>query len=135
MNSKRQRRLITILLIIAAAVIATALILTALRHNIDLYYTPKQLQVAHIKNGKTIRLGGLVKKASIIESTDSLKIQFVITDYQANFKVIYNGVLPTLFREEKGVIVSGHLQNGVFIAQQVLAKHDENYRPPDIARN
>lgn len=134
MHAKRKRKLLTVLMIIVSVAVAATLILTALRKNIDLYYTPKQLlATSPLAASQHLRLGGLVKKGSITESKQSLRIHFVVTDYVADIGVIYRGVLPALFREGKGVIVEGRLEGNQFIATRVLAKHDENYRPPNIA--
>lgn len=133
MHPKRKRKLLTVLMIIIGVAVAATLILTALRKNIDLYYTPKQLLAAPpLAANNHLRLGGLVKRGSIVESKQSLRINFVVTDYVSDIVVVYQGVLPALFREGKGVIVEGRLEGSQFIATRVLAKHDENYRPPNI---
>jgi len=113
--------------------ISASLLLYALRQNIDLYYTPTQLLAQLLKPGKEIRLGGIVAKNSVHEATNSLKVSFKITDFHEEITVYYQGLLPSLFHEGKGVIVQGFLnKRGIFQADEVLAKHNENYHPPNI---
>jgi cytochrome c-type biogenesis protein CcmE len=105
----------------------------ALGKNIDLYYTPQQALTAKLTQNQLFRLGGMVRKGSVSHTPQSLAVTFVLTDFMANIKVTYNGVLPSLFREGQGIIARGHFdKHGVFMAEEVLAKHDENYKPPEI---
>lgn len=115
--------------------VAAALVLTALNDNIVFFYSPTQ--VAEKKPGaeRRFRLGGLVEKDSVQKSADGQVIRFRITDLQRTLDVVYRGQLPDLFREGQGVIAEGSLSvDGAFIAREVLAKHDENYMPPEVAK-
>lgn len=121
-------------LIVGAVAFAISLILFALRQNINLYYTPSQLQAGEGSVGKVIRVGGLVVQKSLHKEADSLKVQFRITDLAKEVPVVYQGILPDLFREGQGVIVTGQwTSKGLVEASAVLAKHDENYMPREIA--
>jgi len=131
-----KRRLAFVGILLGAMMIATALILYALGQNVNLYYTPSQLKAEHISPQRTIRIGGLVQMGSIHRSKNDLGVSFVVTDGTGTVPVDYRGILPDLFREEQGVVVQGKLgKNGIFQAQEVLAKHDENYMPPDISND
>lgn len=131
MNFKRKRRVLWLSSMVVGVGIFVSLVLFALNKNINLYYTPSELP----KNlpDRNLRLGGLVKKHSLIRDPKSLKMQFEITDYKKEIRIQYTGIVPALFREGQGVVVEGRfLGNGVFTAQQVLAKHDEKYMPPGL---
>lgn len=132
MHPKRRRKLITILTTLAGVSLAVSLVLIALGKNIDLYYTPEQALTAHMAKNQMFRLGGMVEKGSVQHRPNSLAVNFTLTDYKAKVNVSYNGVLPSLFREGQGIIARGHLEQNVFIAEEVLAKHDEKYKPPEI---
>ena len=133
MNKHHQRRLMAIIFLAFGLSIASGLILYALKQNINVFMTPHQLSSLHLSSSYHFRLGGMVKKDSVIRDNQGLGIQFVVTDYKSEIKVQYVGVLPDLFREEKGVIAEGYLNpQGVFIATRVLAKHDENYMPKNV---
>lgn len=133
MHPKRKRRLSLILFILTLGAIACALVLYALRQNISLFYTPTQIVGGAAPQHSIIRVGGIVVKGSIQHDPNSLKVQFSLSDYANAVKVEYEGVLPDLFREEQGVIAQGRLQDKNTIqATQVLAKHDENYMPPEV---
>lgn len=130
----RRRRLYFILLLLAGVGLAIGFSLFALRQNIDLYYTPQKVAQNKAVVGQRFRLGGMVLKGSVRRVPDSLKVTFVLTDYKSKVTVFYNGVLPSLFREGQGIVAQGRLNSkGVFVADQVLAKHDSTYRPPQIA--
>lgn len=134
MHPLRRQRLIIVLLIVAAAGSAAALLGYALRENINLFYPPSDIAAGKAPIGRDIRAGGMVLEGSIKRSPDSLEVRFVVTDYQANVPVTYTGILPDLFSEGEGVVVSGQLDaSGLFRASQVLAKHDENYMPPEVS--
>ena len=136
MHPKRKRKLITIIFLMIGLSIGIGLILYALRQNVDLYYTPAQIRGGHIPVNKTIRLGGIVQKATLTRDKDSLTVHFIVTDFHKTIAVQYTGVLPALFREGQGIVADGHINaQGVYIATQVLAKHDEKYRPPGIVEN
>lgn len=114
--------------------LAVGLILYALRQNVDLYYTPSQLLKAESRvMTREVRLGGLVQKGSVKRHQNSLDVRFELTDGQHQILVTYQGLLPVLFREGQGIVAEGKLNaKHVFVADQVLAKHDANYRPPEI---
>ena len=108
---------------------ASGLILYALRQNIDLYFTPEQLLAANPRPMNRVRIGGMVKDGSIKRNND-LSLSFIVTDYKCDLQVVYNGILPDLFKSSQGVVALGHLNaDQVFVADQILAKHDENYMP------
>ncbi|QLH43656.1 MAG: cytochrome c maturation protein CcmE [Coxiellaceae bacterium] len=133
MKPQRRRRLLIIMGMMTGISCAAGFILYALRQNIDLYYTPSQLHIAQLTPQQTLRLGGMVVKGSVHYATEGLTVQFVLSDYQQQVSVQYTGVLPALFREGQGVVVHGKLVNGgIFLADQVLAKHDEKYMPPSL---
>ena len=108
------------------------IILIILQDNILFFYTPSEILEKDLKLNEKVRLGGLVKENSI--TRNDTKINFTITDLKKNIEVTYEGILPDLFREGQGVIVKGYLQNNIFEATEVLAKHDENYMPPEIKK-
>lgn len=119
-----------------ALVVAVSLVLFALRQNINLYLTPQQVLKEHIKAGQEFRLGGLVKKGTVKRFGKNLNVEFILTDFHKTLMVDYRGVLPSLFREGQGIVAEGKLnKEGVFIADQVLAKHDADYHPPEIPKN
>lgn len=133
MKAIRKQRLTIILLLITALATAAGLILYALKQNINLYYTPTELIESKPSEQQVIRLGGMVKSGSIKHTANTLQVNFVITDLSNEMPVSYQGVLPNLFAEGKGVIVQGRMNEGnKMLASQVLAKHDENYMPPKI---
>jgi cytochrome c-type biogenesis protein CcmE len=133
MKPMRKRKMGLILLLLVVIGIATALILYALRQNISLFYTPTQIAQGVVTGNRSFRAGGVVVPGSIVRETGSLTIRFKITDYKQTIDVVYSGVLPDLFREGQGVIAEGELlDNRHFQANTVLAKHDENYMPPEV---
>ena len=138
MSAVHQKRLILVITLVVGISIAAGLTLFALSKNINLFYTPTELLdsgSSDAKGGsKTIRLGGMVVEKSIVRTPD-LGVEFVITDFKKQIKVKYNGILPDLFKEGKGVVAQGKLDsNGEFKAEQILAKHDENYMPPELTK-
>lgn len=135
MKHHRRNRLIAVLLLVTATGGATAFALLALNENINLFYAPEQIVAGEAPVGTLIRAGGMVLDGSVVRSTTDLAVQFVISDLQAaEVPVVYEGILPDLFREGQGVIARGRLNEaGVFVAEEVLAKHDENYMPPEVA--
>jgi len=135
MHPKRRSRLLIVLFVVIGAGVSVALILTALNENLNMFYPPDQIVAGAVPAGAQIRAGGMVMDGSVQRSADSLDVSFVLTDYQGSeFSVVYSGILPDLFREGQGIIVQGALaDDGVFRASQVLAKHDENYMPPELA--
>ena len=107
-------------------------ILIVLQDNILFFYTPSEILQKNLKQNEKIRLGGLVEENSVVRN--DIKINFTITDLKKTIEVTYEGLLPDLFREGQGVIVKGYLQNNIFEATEVFAKHDENYMPPEIKK-
>lgn len=134
MHPQRKQRLYIVLFVLVAAAAAAALLGYALRENINLFYPPAEIAAGKAPLDRQIRAGGMVKEGSVVRDADSLKVRFVVTDYQATVPVVYEGILPDLFAEGEGVVVTGRLgEDGVFIAGEVLAKHDENYMPPEVS--
>ena len=135
MNPKRRTRLIVILFLLVGAGISVTLVLVALNENINMFYPPEAVVSGAAPSGAQIRAGGMVLDGTVIRDRNGLDVSFVLTDYDGSeFTVLYSGILPDLFREGQGVIVQGELrEDRVFKASQVLAKHDENYMPPELA--
>lgn len=134
MKAKRKRRLIIVVCLVALVGVAVGLTLYALRANINLFFTPSQIAAGEAPQGRTMRIGGVVKKDSVERDGNALQVTFVVTDFAQDVKVSYDDILPDLFREGQGVVVIGQLDaDDEFIAQQVLAKHDETYMPPEVA--
>ena len=134
MNPIRKQRLYALVAILIGSLLATWLVISALSQNMNLFYSPTEIKDANITQDMLVRAGGMVKKGSIIKSSDSLEVLFTVTDYQNDLIISYEGILPDLFSEEAGVVVRGNLSNdGSFRAIEVLAKHDENYMPPEVA--
>ena len=130
----RQKRMTTVAVILAGVGIATAFALQAFQKNLLYYYSPTQIEAGEAPDTRTFRVGGLVEDGSFSRETGSLEAKFTLTDYQNTVKVSYTGVLPDLFREGQGIIARGKLgPDGTFVAEEVLAKHDENYMPPEVA--
>lgn len=130
MNKIHKRRLYMIAFSAIGVAIGAGLILYALRQNINAFLTPTEIAATHLAPDYHCRLGGLVKNNSLIREQHELGVQFVVTDLQHDITVHYNGILPDLFHEGKGVIAEGSIDShGVFQATQILAKHDENYTP------
>ena len=121
--------------ILIGSLLATWLVVSALSENMNLFYSPTEIKEANINQDTLIRAGGMVKKGSIYKSKDSLNVSFTVTDYQNELIINYEGILPDLFAENAGVVVRGNLTpEGTFRAVEVLAKHDENYMPPEVAK-
>ena len=134
MHPLRRQRLWVVLSIVLFSSAAVGLALYALRGNIDLFYPPAAVAAGSAPLDTSIRVGGMVVDGSVRRAADSLQVRFVVTDYQASVEVIYEGILPDLFAEGEGVVASGRLgADGVLRAHQVLAKHDEDYMPPEVA--
>ena len=128
----RTKRLIAILGGLAALGAATALVLSAFQENLVFFFTPTQVAANEAPKGRLFRIGGMVEKGSL--KRDGVEVRFVVTDTAKTIPVVYRGPLPDLFREGKGVVAQGTLGvDGVFTAREVLAKHDENYMPPEAA--
>jgi cytochrome c-type biogenesis protein CcmE len=130
----RRRRMLLVGGIIVGVSIAAGLALTAFRQNVTFYFIPSQVAARQVPEGEHFRLGGMVEKGSVHRTPGSLEVRFRVTDFKHDVPVTYDRVLPDLFREGQGVIAHGHLNhNGVFVADEVLAKHDEKYMPPKMA--
>jgi len=130
----RHKRFVFIAVGIAGVAVAVGLVLYALRGNVNLYFTPTQVFNNEVPTGRSFRIGGLVEAGSLKREQDGLTVNFVITDTHKSIPVVYKGILPDLFKEGKGVVAQGKVAtNGVMIADEVLAKHDENYMPPEAA--
>ena len=127
----RRKRTAIALGIVAVVGAATALVLNAFQSNLVFFYTPTQIDAKEAPSGRTFRLGGLVVEGSV--KRDGVKVAFEVTDTAKVVPVQFSGILPDLFKEGKGVVAQGQLENGVFQAKEVLAKHDENYMPPEAA--
>jgi cytochrome c-type biogenesis protein CcmE len=134
MHPIRKQRLQIVLLIVIASSAAVGLVAYMLGQNANYFFTPSQVLQGEAPDNVTIRAGGMVVKGSIERSTDSLDVSFLVSDGMANLKVSYSGILPDLFAEDEAAIATGKLdKNNVLQATQVLAKHDENYTPPEVA--
>ena len=128
----RHKRALAIVGGLAALGAATALVLTAFQDNLVFFFTPSQVAAKEAPQGRLFRIGGMVEKGSV--KRDGVEVRFVVTDTARTIPVVYRGSLPDLFREGKGVVAQGTLgPDGVFTAREVLAKHDENYMPPEAA--
>tara|TARA_B100000902_G_scaffold12788_1_gene15586 strand:+ start:53 stop:526 length:474 start_codon:yes stop_codon:yes gene_type:complete len=134
MNPKRKQRLFMTSFVLVASALTVALVFVALEQNMNMFYPPADVVQGKVPLNQTVRAGGMVLDGSVQRASDSLAVAFTLTDHQgADFVVTYTGILPDLFREGQGVLVEGVLnQRGVFEAVEVLAKHDENYMPPEL---
>ena len=134
MHPVRKQRLYLVLFVVVFSSAAIGLMAYALRGNINLFYPPAEVAAGNAPVGQPLRIGGMVVEGSIKRSEDSLKVEFQLTDYQATVPVVYEGILPDLFGEGQGAVAAGKLNaRGVLLASEVLAKHDENYMPPEVA--
>lgn len=132
--NKRSRRKVLILAVVFGVAVATVLGLTAFEENLLYFYSPTQVKAGEAPDTHSFRVGGLVVDGSVNRAPDSLKIVFDITDNTETMSIEYTGILPDLFREGQGIVAMGNLSSdGQFVAQEVLAKHDENYMPPEVA--
>jgi cytochrome c-type biogenesis protein CcmE len=130
----RHKRLVLLAGALAALGIATLLVLSAFRKNLVFFFTPTQVLSGEAPRGRSLRIGGLVETGTLRRQPDGVTVSFVVTDLAHAVTVNYRGILPDLFKEGKGVVAQGRLgADRVFVADQVLAKHDENYMPPDAA--
>ena len=133
MNPVRRRRLLWVLLLVVAAGIATTLVVFALQRNVAYLYTPAEVLRGETGERARFRLGGMVEKGSFQRTPGSLEVHFKVTDGDALLPVVYHRILPDLFREGQAVVATGTMKDGVFVAEDVLAKHDENYMPKEVA--
>ncbi len=127
----RHKRIAIAAGVVAAVGVAAALVLNAFQSNLVFFYSPSQIASREAPSARTFRLGGLVEKGTL--KRDGTRATFVVTDTAKSIEVRYDGILPDLFKEGKGVVAQGQLQGDVFVAREVLAKHDENYMPPEAA--
>ena len=133
MNQIRKKRLFNILLVSLFSVSGISLILYSLNSNLDYFFTPTELKEQNISSDKRIKIGGMVLEGSVFRNDSN--ISFTVTDYESFVKVEFKGIVPDLFQEGSGVVALGYLNDEVFYAEEVLAKHDENYMPPNIEIN
>ena len=133
MNPIRKKRIYSILFVLLFSISGISLILYSLNSNLDYFFTPTELKDRNIPSDKRIKVGGMVLSGSVERISSS--ISFVITDYENSIKVEYEGIVPDLFKEDSGVVVLGNLRDKILYAEEVLAKHDENYMPPNIEIN
>ena len=131
----RRRRIVLVVGILAGVSIAGALALHAFQENVMFFFDPTQVAAGEAPTGERFRLGGMVRPGTVERRSGSLDMNFVVTDFKRDVPVRYSGVVPDLFRENQGVVAHGRLgADGVFVADEILAKHDENYMPPEVAR-
>ena len=128
----KNQRLVLLTAAIVAVLIAVLLAMWGLRDRASYFYTPADIAAGKAHEGEAMRLGGMVEKDSIRHEPDGVTIRFVVTDGKASTPVTYRGIVPDLFREGSGAVAEGRLSNGVFVADQILAKHDERYMPPEL---
>ena len=134
MTPKRKKRIMLIGLMLAGVAIAAGFALQAFNENLMFFYTPSEVSAGEAPAGRMIRVGGLVTEGSVQRQSDGLTVQFDVTDNNKTITVQYTGILPDLFREGQGIVAHGQLQEDrLFVAAEVLAKHDENYMPPEVA--
>ncbi|MDP9199323.1 MAG: cytochrome c maturation protein CcmE [Pseudomonadota bacterium] len=132
----RRKRLLAVTAIVAGVAAATTLAMLAFEDNLLYFYNPTQVHAGEAPTDRMFRIGGMVTEGSVQRTEGTLKIRFVVTDYRESVPVNYEGLLPDLFREGQGVIAHGRLtDSGEFVANEVLAKHDENYMPPEVAES
>lgn len=136
MTPKRKQRLIIVGVVVAGVGIATTLALTAFNQNLMFFFAPSEVAAGEAPRERAFRLGGMVVAGSVRRDAGSIDVQFDLTDYKDTVTVRYSGILPDLFREGQGIVSRGRLStDGIFIADEVLAKHDENYMPPEVAES
>jgi cytochrome c-type biogenesis protein CcmE len=133
MTPTRKRRLIVISLVLAAVIVAAGLTVMALQQNMTYLFSPSEVHEGHAPGDARFRLGGVVEEHSLQRASDSLKVDFVVTDRFKTIPVEYTGILPDLFREGQSVVATGAMHDGRFVATEVLAKHDETYMPKEVA--
>ncbi|MBD8525326.1 cytochrome c maturation protein CcmE [Pseudomarimonas arenosa] len=133
MNSVKKQRMLVAILVVIAASVAVTFVTFALQSNMTYLYSPSEVHEGQVPSGSAFRIGGVVKEASVKRQAGSLDVEFQVTDRIRDYPVRYSGILPDLFREGQTVIARGEIDNGVFVAKEVLAKHDETYMPPEVA--
>jgi cytochrome c-type biogenesis protein CcmE len=128
----KNQRLVLVSAALVAVLVAVLLAMWGLRSRASFFYTPADIVAGKAVDGRAARLGGMVEKGSIQHESDGVTIHFVVTDGKATTPVVFRGIPPELFREGSGAVAEGRVQNGVFIADTILAKHDERYMPPEL---
>ena len=131
----RHKRLLLVVGIVAGVAIAAFLATQAFKNNVMFYFDPSKVAAGEAPPDKRFRLGGMVEKGSIVKTPGSLDVRFLVTDFKHTVAVKYSGILPDLFREGQGVIAHGRMNGDVFVADEILAKHDEKYMPPEVAKS
>jgi cytochrome c-type biogenesis protein CcmE len=131
----RQKRMTLVITIVAGVGLAAWLGAQAFRSNVMFFFDPSQIAAGEAPSGERFRLGGMVEKGSVVKTAGTLDIKFLVTDFKHTVPVKYSGILPDLFREGQGVVAHGRLKDGTFVADEILAKHDEKYMPPEVARS
>ena len=133
-HSHRRKKLGLIIAMVLGVGVAVGMVTMALKENINLFFSPSQVIAGEAPTDHTFRIGGMVTTGSVKRNKDSLEVSFQVTDTAKNLPVVYTGILPDLFREGQGIVAQGKLRHdGVFVASEVLAKHDETYMPPEAA--
>lgn len=136
MNEARKKKLLWVIAGVLGLSLVVGLVLFALQEQVDHYYSPTQIADGVAPKAKRIRAGGVVVRGSVMrDKRNPMLVSFQITDYAATTKVSYEGILPDLFKEESGIVATGKVLNDTFVAETVLAKHDENYMPPEVANS
>ena len=128
----KNQRLVLVSAAIVAVLVAVLLAMWGLRSQASFFYTPADIVAGKAPEGKPARLGGMVKRGSVQRAADGVTIHFVLTDGKAETPVLYRGIVPDLFREGSGAVAEGRMQGGIFVADTILAKHDERYMPPEL---
>jgi cytochrome c-type biogenesis protein CcmE len=128
----KNQRLVLVAAAIVAVLVAVLLAMWGLRSQASFFYTPADIAAGKGANGQAARLGGMVEKGSVRHEADGVTIRFVVTDGRASTPVVFRGIVPDLFREGSGAVAEGRMENGVFVADTILAKHDERYMPPEL---
>jgi len=128
----KNQRLVLVIAAAAAALVAVLLAMWGLKDRASYFYTPADIAAGKAEPGKAVRLGGMVEKGSITRQADGVTIRFVMTDGKAETPVTFRGITPDLFREGSGAVAEGRIENGTFVADTILAKHDERYMPPEL---
>ena len=136
MNKVRQKKLIWVMATLFGAIIAVVLVIYAVGQQTDYYFDPTAISQGKAPEDTRIRAGGMVVRGSVVrDSADPLNVKFKITDFKSPVPVTYKGILPDLFAEGSGVVATGSIEGNTFVASEVLAKHDENYMPPEVAKS
>jgi cytochrome c-type biogenesis protein CcmE len=131
----RRKRMVLVAGIVVGVGLAAWLGTQAFRSNVMFFFDPSQIAAGEAPAGQRFRLGGMVQKGSVEKTPGTLDVKFLVTDYKHTVPVTYSGILPDLFRAGQGVVAHGRMQRGVFVADEILAKHDEKYMPPEVARS